>query len=1118
MSSACRLLRTATAGLGVGLLFAGCGGPERSQPAAPRAVSGPASPPARIRGLALTPGARAEARLRGGESHVYRLELAAEQFLGLVIEQRGIDVVVRLEDPDGKRRIEVDSPNGTRGPEPLAVVTAAAGPYRLVISSPEARAAPGTYRIAVEALRPATQRDRTLATAESLFASGEGMRRRNLAGSYRAAIAREQRALALFRSLGQRHRQADVAFGLGRIHLALGEKADALRFFRQALALFRELHDEPQYARTLNNLGQAYSSLGEPDPALACYREALSIHRRLGDRWGETVTLNDLGRTSASIGAIETALSYYNQALPRWRELGDRGSEAVTLSNMADLFGSLGEPQRALDNLSQALPLLERVGERRNLAIALARQGVALGLSGRAREGLAPLERALKLLRQVGDRREEAVALNNLGWLQTQLGRWDEARRCYSGADEIFRALAERPSQAAVLTNLGWIENERGHPREAAILFSRALSLLKIFRYREREAGAWLGLAHARRQAGDPAGAKPAAETAIRHIESLRNEPASHELRSSFFASKQDYYSFYIDLLMELHRRHPRAGHAARAFEASESKRARSLLDMLAEAGADLRRGIDPRLFRRETELAKALNAAERRRRYLLASKAPPPPRAAVDREIRRLLDGLERVNAEIRLASPRYTELTQPRPSRLAEIQRRVVDRDTLLLEYSLEEERSYLWAVTPETLDSFELPPRAVLEGKARRAYRLLAAGDSPLARTQTALALADLSRCLLQPVAGRMRGKRLLIVADGALHYIPFGALPKPGSPRLPSGEAAPLAAGHEIVMAPSASAVLSFDQLPAAEGRTAALLAVLADPVFSAADPRVSRGPASLGQGKAGRAAFERLTFSREEAEEILSLVPASRRFAALGFAASKETVLSGRLGRYPIVHFSTHAVLDTEHPELSGIVLSLVDPHGRPQDGFLRAHEIYQLDLPADLVVLSACRTALGKEVRGEGLVGLTRGFLYAGARRVLVSLWAVEDPATAELMRRFYRELLQGGKSPAAALQAAQLSLSQERRWQAPYYWAGFVLQGDGRAGAIGGQPLERVRDLNLMETQKTPGGTHGTQSRRKPERSDRPRGVADAPGIHAESRQEFYTQRSLPHRERLPS
>jgi CHAT domain-containing protein len=190
---------------------------------------------------------------------------------------------------------------------------------------------------------------------------------------------------------------------------------------------------------------------------------------------------------------------------------------------------------------------------------------------------------------------------------------------------------------------------------------------------------------------------------------------------------------------------------------------------------------------------------------------------------------------------------------------------------------------------------------------------------------------------------------------------------------------------------------------------------------------------------------RLVFSRQEAQAILSLAPRATSFAALDFKASRATAISGELSKYGIIHFATHGLLNNKHPELSGILLSMVDEKGRPQDGFLQLSDIYDLNLPADLVVLSACETGLGRTVNGEGLIGLTRGFMYAGAARIVASLWKVDDAATAALMEQFYREMLTNGLTPAAALRVAQRQISQQKRWRSPYYWAGFVLQGEWR-------------------------------------------------------------------------
>ncbi len=400
------------------------------------------------------------------------------------------------------------------------------------------------------------------------------------------------------------------------------------------------------------------------------------------------------------------------------------------------------------------------------------------------------------------------------------------------------------------------------------------------------------------------------------------------------------------------------------------------------------------------------------------------------------------------------------------------------MLLEYSLGIDKSYLWAVTGTEFVSYELPGRPQIEDLARQLYRSLTAQqpnpgetfDQRQARAREAEAelpsqIANLSKLLLAPVADKLGRKRLIIVSDGALQYIPFQALTKPvkaSNNNSVAGsvaeEARALILDHEIINEPSASTLALLLSESAQREPASKSVAILADPVFASDDPRVkstSSGPSQATLGAQPNAevvgAFRdvekalngdnipRLLASRGEADAIISIVPWRSGFKAIDFNANRAAVATGDLGQYHIVHFATHAILDNEHPQFSGIVLSLVDQKGQQQDGFLRLSDIYNLKLPVDLVVLSACQTGLGKDVQGEGLIGLTRGFMYAGASGVVASLWKVDDEATAELMKHFYAGLFDKGLTPAAALREAQLALRQQKRWHEPYYWAGFV-------------------------------------------------------------------------------
>jgi len=491
----------------------------------------------------------------------------------------------------------------------------------------------------------------------------------------------------------------------------------------------------------------------------------------------------------------------------------------------------------------------------------------------------------------------------------------------------------------------------------------------------------------------------------------LRSQIANSQLRTSYFATVQGYYEFYIDLLMQLHKQQPNSGYDAQALHISESARARTLLELLTEAGADIRAGASPQLLQRERTLQQQLDAVEKQRVQLLADNSTQAQIASLEKQRDSLFSQYEEVRALLRTTSPRYAALTQPHPLTLQEIQQQVIDDDTLLLEYSLGEERSYLWAVSKTRIDSYELTTRANIE-KAAKAFRDAVTSREFASQTRLAATGLLLSEMILKPakIAGF---KRLLIVSDGVLQYIPFSALP---ASITSDAVIVPLIAQYEIVNLPSASALAIVRRDTSQRQPAPKTLAVIADPVFGTDDDRVrgiiASGSVPVEAQQLQRAAadagiaWNRLPFTRNEAQQILSLVPEAQRQQAFDFAANRSTATSSELSQYRIVHFATHGFANSEKPELSGVVLSLLDQKGNWQNGYLRLNHIFNLNLPAELVVLSACQTGLGKQIKGEGIVGLTTGFMYAVSPRVVVSLWSVNDKGTAEMMVNFYHKML----------------------------------------------------------------------------------------------------------------
>ncbi len=1001
--------------------------------------------------------------MRGGEEHKFQVNLSAGQHARVVVEQKGIDVVLALLGADGKPLLEADNNlSGTRGLEVVSLVAGVSGAYVLHVRSLEKDASPGQYELRIEDLRTATDADRTRVAAERSYIAAAQLQRERTPESRRKAIERYGETLRLMREAGDRRGEAMTLTSVGSIYHLLSEPQNAVEPLGQALTIWRAIGDRHLEAITQALNGRIYYSLGEPQKALESYLLALPVMHAVGDQSGEAVTFIQIGGVYKLFGEPQKALDHFAQALPLLRAVGDRWNEATLLNNMGAVYHLVDDLPKALYYFQQVLPLARAINNRGVEAAALTNMGTVYNLKEEPEQALVYLDQALTVVRANKDRRTEAAVLTHTGTAYSLMKQKPKAVDYFERALELRVSVSDRLGEATTLNHFGRAFDLWHESQKAFDYYEKALPIWRAVGDRNGEVAALYGMARAESALGNLREASQRTDAALAIINTLRTKVASRSLRASYFASVQDLYKLHIDLLMRLHRREPAAGFDVAALKTYEQARARSLIDMLAEASADIRQGVDPALLARERSLQQMLNLEADRQMRLFSSPYKEESAAAVRRKIEELLTQLLAIEGEMKAHSPRYAALTQPAPLGLAEIQNAVTDDATVLLEYSLGEERSYLWAVTATSFSSYELPPRATIEAAARRCYELLTArnlyvkfetADEKRERVRKAdaeypAAAAALSQMLLGPVAAQLGRKRLLVVPDGALEYLPFAALTLPGQ----TSPYVPLIVEHEVTSIPSASTLAVLRRELQGRAPAEKVVAVFADPVFDKTDERVTGNVSRNAGGHHGAPssdegpALPRLPYTRQEAEAILALAPSTRRKAALGFEANRATAMSDDLSRYRIIHFATHSFLDSMHPELSGIALSMLDRQGKPQEGYLRAHEVFNLRLGAELVVLSGCRTGLGKEVKGEGLYGMTRGFMYAGSKRVVVSLWDVQDQATARLMTDFYRGLL-GPKRPhtAAALRAAQIAIWREGRWQAPYYWAGFVLQGEPR-------------------------------------------------------------------------
>lgn len=1016
----------------------------------------------------LRPGEPAERALSEGEAHTWTAELPPGAPWLVTVEQVGIDVAVEV---SGEESVAVDGPFDRQGRETLLVRTA----REVTVRAREAGAPPGRYSLRIEPVKPdRAEAEAAMTRAGASYLEGSAEARARALAEYRSAAR-------LWRSLGDRREEARALYAAAVLARLTGDNPLALELGSAVLPLWQALGERLWEAAARNETGLSLWLLGRMDEARQSFETALAIQRSIGDRYGEAVSMSNLCASDLPRGELRAALACYEEALPRLREVRAAALEGAALTSSGRALDVLGQPDQALLRYREALALMRSVGDRtgearalNNLAVlhremgefqeALASYGQALEIVsdlrdwrwqarvlhnlgaiyqglGEPRQALSHYEQALPLWTEAGDREGEAATTTNLGRVHAELGETKRALELYNWARIVQEATGDFRGAGITQTQSGRALTALGEPARAIAAFEKALMRLRGVGDVLREAEALLGLGEAQAALGQPENAvasfekalalargrtpvheaqalsslarverrlgrldaaRTHAAAAIETIEGLRTRIGNPELRASFAATLHQVYEIQTDLLVD-------AGLLSAALETGERARARTLLELLGEAGVDLGQGVDPALLERRTTLERRLSA--RAERALREKDA-----AALDAQAREqavLLRELDLIDARIRESSPAHTAIIRPQPASAPEIQA-LLEPDTLLLSYSLGEARSHLFAVTATSIERFELPARAAIEEAARRVHAELSAFD-PASRAAETRAASDLGRLILGPVADRLGGRRLVIVPDGALHYIPFGALP--------GSDLAPLLERHEVVSLPSASALAFQRRRLASRPPAPKRVAVVADPAFDPRDP-----------------AFQPLPASRQEAEAIAALGEAR---LALGLQANRAEVLGDRLGGFRTVHFATHGVIDAEHPALSGLALSTVDESGRAREGFLSLRDVYGLRLDADLVVLSGCRTALGREVRGEGLIGLTRGFFHAGAPRVVASLWRVEDRATAELMARFYRAMWTDGLTPAAALRAAQLSIRTERRWRDPYFWAGFTLQGD---------------------------------------------------------------------------
>lgn len=857
--------------------------------------------------------------------------------------------------------------------------------------------------------------------ARACFSAGEFFyRKRNLA----RMIEFQEKALRFFREAGDRIAEAETMTLLAYSYVMDSDRLKGRETAHQAVNIARGGGEARALAFALLALGDADQRMGNWQTAFTSFTEAETLFPDNLDLTEKAILFDRFGVFYETYGDLSLAQNYYQKSLELFRQSENVFGVSELLTVLGQIFRQLGETDRAIACFTEAYEIAKKSKDPVSSGMAEENLGAVYLNDRDFNKAFFFYQSALKNYKKVGMKHLIASVTEKLGELYEQQGKIEAARGKYLSALEMNRAISSTFAMAQTLHRLGQLANSENQTEKALSYISESVEL----------------------------------------TEKLHSDIANSKLKRSYLAEVYGRYELYINLLMKMQLLAPEKNYDIRALQVSERVRARSLLETLQLAQVDFSKGADAEIINRERETRALLNKKADELTDILSGNPEKQQIQKITDEINRLTNAHEEIKVILKQTSPVYSTIRNPPPFNVAEFQNRILDDKTILLEFSFGKDESYLWILDKTRLNTYRLPPRRQLELRIKNLRTLLAEREirenETVENYQARITQAEkfywsearaLSEEILGQAAAQLTDKRLIIAADGDLHYFPLGALPLPGT-----NNEEPILLTNEIVYEPSAQTLFLLAEnyrttFPAASKD----LLVFSDPVFSADDARLPKDTriADNSSLKTERAeilrfaeslkSLPRLAASKEEGNLIAEVIGRGKTDVLSGFSATRERALNSEVSDYKIIHFATHAMINEEHPELSGIVLSRFDSQRRKTDEFVRLQDVYGMNLSADLVVLSACNTGIGKRIKGEGLMSLNNAFLQVGAKSVVSSLWKVEDYATLETMKNFYQILIKEKATPSQALRLAQIKTRQNERFRSPFYWAAFTVQGN---------------------------------------------------------------------------
>lgn len=906
---------------------------------------------------------------------------------------------------------------------------------------------------------------------QSLYSRGESLQQN---GDFDKAIVFFEKSLNLARKEGDFKKEIESLSKLGILYWNIGKLKESSNFYTSALSLSRKLNikeKEEKFSTALQiynfySKGKEFRSQDQYQQSIDAFQKAIELSRKINSLEHELKCLRQLNFTYWQQNNFEEfhyinekairiakfinhlkeeayclinnglyfwkidnyfeSLKHYEHALKIARELNNLEIESECLTNIGIIYLELGNFDKAYEKFYSALKLDEVSGntsyssmDLNNLGVTFRKKGLLSNNKDDFNRALDFYKEALKLAKIAGNIKTEIKVLNNIGSVYSDIGNYVDALDYFRSGIKKAEEINDIEEKSIVLNNLGIVYSNLGNYEESTKCYQQAIDLALSLKGGQILWEAYYELANTYKKQNKYHEALQNYKNSISIIEDIRSQIKLEEFRATYFGSDKriEAYQNLIDLLIKLHSQEPQKNYHLEAFEYLERAKARAFLDTLEVSEINISQGIDQKLLNQEKEL---MNDISKLYKKLLASGLSSEQINQINEEIKTREEKLDTLKVEIRALSPAYASLKYPEIITLEETQKKLIDNKTAILAYSVGKENSYAFIITNKKFKTYPIPPRRELQENVSKYLRMITDRDN----NNFELGF-ELFQMLVRPGLDKTI-KKIIFIPDDILHYLPFEALLADGDKK------EWLIKKYTIAYAPSASSLREIIKRRKSNHlKTSMDIVAFGDPSFSS--------NLSANFALASDFHFTPLKYSGLEIERIASLFKKGKTSVFSKEKATEEELKMQNLSGYKILHFATHGLIDDKKPARSSILLSM--DSDQKEDGLLQMREIFNLKLNADLVTLSACQTALGQFIRGEGFEGLSRAFFYAGASSLLVSLWSIDDEASFQLMERFYYHL-RSSLSIMDSLQKAKTELIESQVLSHPYYWAGFITIG----------------------------------------------------------------------------